>query len=283
MLATGTFLTWVRWWWLGRALGVPWRLADGVRLGLLGYVCNLLPLGTVGGDILKAVLLAHEQKSRQAEAVASVVVDRVIGLYVLFVYATTAILLTRAWQTNLAEVRGICIATFSIAAAGTVGIAIVLGFSAVRTMGHWAASRIPRLGPKLQSLLDAMWMYRGKLPALGVAALVTVGVHTCSVVGCYLIARGLPGVVPSLGTHFVVIPLAIVGGVVPLPAGPFEFIIEFLYTHLFAAGRIATGQGLVVALAYRLCSILTAALGLVYYFGYRRELADAIHDVEDQQ
>ena len=80
-------LTFVRWWYLVRALDVPCRFADAMRISFWGYLFNLAPLGIVGGDLVKAVMLDHEHPRHRAKAVASVLVDRVIGLYVLFVVA----------------------------------------------------------------------------------------------------------------------------------------------------------------------------------------------------
>ena len=44
---------------------------------------------------------------------------------------------------------------------------------------------------------------------------------------------------------------------------------------------IPAGQGLVVALCYRLISVLVAALGIDYYIGNRREVSEAIHEDEE--
>ena len=69
--------------------------------------------------------------------------------------------------------------------------------------------------------------------------------------------------------------------VIPLPIGPTEAALEYLYTHVPMAGvPIAAGQGLVVALVYRLITLLIAALGVLYYFGNRREMAEVIHEAE---
>jgi len=46
--------------------------------------------------------------------------------------------------------------------------------------------------------------------------------------------------------------------------------------------HIAAGQGLVVALAYRLITVLIAALGIPYYFRYRREMSEVIHEAEQE-
>ena len=85
-------LTFVRWWYLVRALAIPLRFSDSIRIGFWGYLFNFLPLGIVGGDVVKTVMLDHEYPRNRAKALASVLVDRVIGLYVLFVVASVAIL-----------------------------------------------------------------------------------------------------------------------------------------------------------------------------------------------
>ena len=76
-------------------MDVPCRFPDAIRISFWGYLFNLAPLGIVGGDLVKAVMLDHEHPQHRAKALASVLVDRVIGLYILFVVASAAILLDR--------------------------------------------------------------------------------------------------------------------------------------------------------------------------------------------
>ncbi len=101
-------------------------------------------------------------------------------------------------------------------------------------------------------------------------------------VSIYFIARGLPGDVLSLGTHFVIWPLSAAVGVLPLPFGPTEGVLDYLYANipLQTGAFIPEGQGLVVALCYRLITVLVAALGIGYYVGNRREVSEAIHENE---
>src|SRR4030042_6795080 len=73
--ASAVMLTLVRWWYLVRALEVPLKFAGALRIGFLGSLFNLSPLGIVGGDLLKAWMLSWEHPGARAKAVASVVVD----------------------------------------------------------------------------------------------------------------------------------------------------------------------------------------------------------------
>jgi len=279
-----TLLTFVRWWYLVRALGVPCRFADGIRIGFWGYLFSLAPLGIVGGDVVKTVMLGHEHPEHRTKALASVVVDRVVGLYLLFVVASSAILLTGFWQIPLPDLQWICKLTFILTIVGAAALGAVLGPEAAVGPAVRVCGRIPRIGHHLEGLIRAVRMYRHMPVVMIVSSLMSIGVHCCFAITCYLIACGLPGTHLSFAQHFVVMPLSAVMGVVPLPMGPFEAVLDFLYTHVPVPGpAIAAGQGLVVALVYRLITILIASLGTYYYFSNRREVAEVIHEAEEEE
>ena len=103
VMFTSVTITIVRWQILVRALELPFRLADALRIGFLCYLLNFISLGSVGGDLFKALILAREYPRRRAEAVATVVIDRVIGLYGLFLLASLVILSTGLLAVPLPE------------------------------------------------------------------------------------------------------------------------------------------------------------------------------------
>lgn len=277
VFATANTLTFVRWWVLVRALGVPARMGDTVRIGFWGFLSNLSPLGTIGGDTVKAVMLGREHPGKQATVVASVIVDRIIGLYILFVVATAAILLTGFQRSGIEEINTVCNLVFLVTGVATAGIAAVMALDAVA--GHWIRllNHVPRVGPPIAHLLEDIRLYRHRLPTLLAASLMTVVVHCCSSISYYLVARGLPGEVPPLGIFFAIVPLSISGGVIPLPMGPMEAIIEFFYTHLSMCPGIVKGQGLLLALVARLSGIIFAFSGVLLFIRGRREFEEAVH------
>jgi glycosyltransferase 2 family protein len=214
-------------------------------------------------------------------------VDRVIGLYVLFLVASTAILATRFWVSKMPDIFTICMATFVITGIGSVGLAIVLGPEALVRGAIAAVARIPRVGKPLESLINAVRMYNRKPWVLLLSAIMTVGVHGLFAIGCYFIACGLFDehlANLSLSRHFVVMPLSAAMQVIPVPIGPTEFAMNYLYPSVRIAGPIITkGQGLLVALVYRLFTLMIAALGIFYYFGNRREMAEVMHEAEEEE
>jgi uncharacterized membrane protein YbhN (UPF0104 family) len=278
--SSAVVLTLVRWCYLVRALGLPLRMRDALRIGFLGYLFNLAPMGIVGGDLLKGVMLARHQKGKYPESLASVFVDRFVGLYLLFVVASAAILLTGFWHARGAE--WVCVVTLVVTGIATAGVVAVL--LPDRTQGRstrWIG-RIPYVGRPLLEIVDAVQMYRQRLPVLGAAALMSVGVHSLFTLGVFLIASGLYDRVPALGMHFVLSPLSAAAGILPLPMGPFEFVLDrlYLYAPVVGGGAMTPGQGLVIALGYRIITVLIAAVGICYYLASRAEVAEVLHEAE---
>jgi uncharacterized membrane protein YbhN (UPF0104 family) len=280
--SAAVILTLIRWWCLVRALDVPLRLRDALRIGFLGYLFNLAPMGIVGGDLLKGVMLARHRKGQYAEALASVFVDRFVGLYMLFVVASAAILLTGFWRTDVEAVRWVTRAALLATAVSTVAVVFVLLPDRSQGRSTRWIGRIPYVGPPLLQIVDAVQMYRRRLPVLAATAGMSVGVHSLFSLGIFLIAWGLYDRVPALGMHFVLSPLSAAAGVLPLPMGPFEFVLDRLYPFAPIAGGFSMrpGQGLVIALGYRIITVLIATVGICYYLSSREELAEALHDAE---
>lgn len=276
-------LTFVRWCLLVRALGLDFPVKDAIRLGFLGYLLNFVSLGSVGGDLFKAVFMARRFPAARPEAVATVVLDRIVGLYMLFVMASVAILATGQLPTADETIGTICRATLACTAIGAGGILALLipgitsgGFSVLLT-------KLPRVGPVCGKLLGAIRIYRGRPGALLLAAAVSVVVHTLTTLSIYFVARGLPGDCPSLADHFVIVPLAMVTGVLPLPVnglGAMEAVVKFFYDRLPSVVAIGEGHGFVVALGYRGVTILIAMIAAIYYVASRGEVGQVLRQAE---
>ena len=79
-----------RWQLLVRALNLPFRLIDSIRIGFIGLFFGLFAFGVVGNDSLRAFYAARQAKDRVSAAITSVLADRVIGLITMFTIATIA-------------------------------------------------------------------------------------------------------------------------------------------------------------------------------------------------
>jgi hypothetical protein len=280
--SSGVLTTFVRWGSLVRALDLPFTTKDALRLGFLGYLFNLLPMGIVGGDLLKAGVLAWEHPGNKGKAVASVVVDRVIGLYTLFVVAAVAILASGFWALPVAGMQWISAITMLVTVFGGVTLVAILTLvTPERAIGRWLCS-LPRIGRHLENSIDALRLYRRRPQVLIGALVASLGVHSLFATGTYCIFRGLRYEGISLGTHFVIMPLSAATGTIPLSIGPLEVALEAFYhaIPLPPGVVIQNGQGLIVALGYRIITVMVAAVGVCYYLSSRREVSVVIDEVE---
>jgi hypothetical protein len=283
-------ITFVRWHWLMRALDLPVTLADALRLGFIGYLLNFVSVGAVGGDLFKAILTARLCPGRRTEAVGTVVVDRVLGLYSVFLLATGAILLTGMWRSSDSlELQGICRATFIATAIGTAafGILMLPDFSGGAMSRQLA--RIPKIGPILDRLVAAMRIYRRKPGVMAGSLVASLVAQSLIPVAYYLVAVGLLDQHPSLTSHFVIVPLVTVFSVLPMPAaglGAIEWVMDYLYLHVtFAIESISLPKknlGVMVSLGYRVVSLVVALVGVCYYMAARREVAEVMHEVQEE-
>jgi len=272
-------ITFIRWKWLVNALGLPFTYRDGFRLGFLGLMLNLAPMGIVGGDGIKAYLLAKKNPDHRAKALASVVVDRIIGLIGLFfvaaslVYGTGFAFREDAWAKWTSQL------VFWLTGIAVVGIGVI--FLPFFSKGHFEKfiDRIPFCGTVLGKLTRALLLYRDQKLCLLASTFVSLFVHLVNGLSLYCVAKGLLSKVPTVVEHLVVSPIANLTAMIPLAAGPYEFVLDQLYPLL--SGESPT-EGLFVALGFRFVSIIAAAIGILYYLASRDEVRYAVQaDTQD--
>src|SRR5262249_58221984 len=86
-----------------RARDFPFTVRNAYRLGLVGVFYNTFLPGSVGGDLVKAFFIAREHPERRTRAVATVIMDRALGLFGLILF--TAVLGSAAWAGGDTRIR----------------------------------------------------------------------------------------------------------------------------------------------------------------------------------
>jgi glycosyltransferase 2 family protein len=274
-------ITFVRWYFLVRALGLQFRWQDAFRLGSLGYLLNFISIGSVGGDLFKAVFIAHEQRGRRAEAVASVIVDRLVGMYALLIVGAAGAIVTLfdgRTQTDLINsLIGLTLLSMAIA---TAVLFVLIGPAWLSRRVAAAVRTVPLLGKPISSVVRAAHLYHGQWPVLTQALLLSVVSHSLFTLTMYSIACGLPGKQPTLKEHFVIVPLGSAAAALPLPFGALgttEYVLDELYQE-FAGSE--PGVGFMVALGYRLVTLVIAGVGGCYYLTSRRAVSQILEEAE---
>lgn len=262
-----------RWYVLVRALDLPLTRRDSQRLGFLGLFFTFLTFGTLGGDVLRALYVSREHPEKRVAATASVLVDRLIGMYSLFLSATAAFLVIHLPDPRVRQV-------FEAAAVITVIATIILGALLLPYPGiarGWdALSNLPLIGSLARKIHEAWQAYRARPCALLKAGALSFAVNLVCTVTVGLLAAGLPGSRPSWLAHFAIVPIAMLTNALPLPGGlgGFEAALDVLY-RLAGDSDVLPGRGLIVALALRITAMVLAMIGAGYYVTGRRGRASA--------
>lgn len=271
---------WVRWHVLASAIGIPIRRIDVLQWGFLAYMLDFAALGVIGGDLVRSALLARREPEHRAKAFASVVVDRIVGLLVTLTVACIAIesLPDSRLTTDLAMLIW-AIQCITVAGLMVMLLALVLGRTVSRLSDR--IEGIPKIGHVTAQLVRSVSMYRFHPLALAVAGLLSLLSLALNATGFALIAHALPGGSPTLIEHCVIVPLAQITAVLPLPIdalGVFDYALSFLYLQV-TDGRASVGKGLLVAMGYHLASIVIATIGLCVYSVHRSQFSELLSEV----
>ncbi|MDX8405516.1 MAG: lysylphosphatidylglycerol synthase transmembrane domain-containing protein [Mariprofundus sp.] len=90
LVAAGYALCGLRWAWISHGLGIEVSRGRKIRLYFLGMFASLFLPSTIGGDVVRGILLAKGEgrSGIGLSAAASVILDRVNGLYALLLILT---------------------------------------------------------------------------------------------------------------------------------------------------------------------------------------------------
>jgi uncharacterized protein (TIRG00374 family) len=275
-------LTFLRWRLLVRTLDIPLSMLDAMRIGFVGYMFTLAA-SLVGGDALKAAYLIHLQPKRKTEAIATVVIDRALGLYALLVLAAVASLFLDISALNISDTDRMVITQLcnlsrilAVGITAAIGLLMVPGVTTSKTLDR--LEHLPGLGGQLHKLVVAIRIYRRRVDRMLIAFAMSLGMHSLYALMVYWVAIGLRTPHPPLGSHFVIVPVSMVAGT--LPIGAFELILDMLYRSVSSV-NVLPSQGLVIALIYRLLQISVASVGVVFYLMGRREVKELMHEAEE--
>ena len=282
-----TSLSFVRWCVLVRAQEIRLSMVEALRLGAIGYLLSFVSVGSVGGDLFKAIFLAQRRPGKRLEAVASILVDRGCGLYALLVLAGAALLLSNPSEVNgggAETLASIEVVTVVLVATGTVILLVlVLGGKGVDRLIRWGSTwslvgrPIERLGPPLR-------MFHTHPIAFAAAIGMSLGVQSMLAISMYLIARGLYSSPPTLMDHFIIVPIGMLTSALPItPAGlgVLEATLEWLYQIVPSTPTLASGT--LVALVFELVKVAMAAMGVVFYWTAGEEVRHSIEIAEERE
>ena len=265
----GLVLAFVRWWMLMRVLGLAVGCLATLRLGFIGLLFNLVIPGAIGGDVVKGALLFRLGVNR-TQAVASIVVDRVLGLLGLFGLA--AVVGLSAWGRLDPSARRLVVVAWVLLLAFATGLAL-----AVRPNALSRPVANERRARRRADLAIAATAYRGRPAILALSLALALATHTLNVLAFRSASHALYPTVPTVAEHAVLVPLILFSTAVPLPLAALG-LTEEVSAQLFRL--VAFPGGAVAMMAFRLLQYGGAATGAALYLPDRRRTQTAIAQAE---
>lgn len=225
-------------------------LRTALQLTLAGFLFGSIFPGFVSGDAIKAVYLCSNSKERRVDLVAVVIMDRLIGVFSLFLLGTVA--LFPVWYTGIFNSLPLFVLTAPLMVSGFIIISFLLSRESL-----FKKPTFQRMPGPLRHLASAMRdIFR--MPSLFAK---TVSLSLCNhalVVSAFIIAGLLLQDTLSALVHFALDPLAMVLNVIPLTPGGLG-IAESALSFVFEFA--GSGNGAMIGLLGRFMQYIVFAIG----------------------
>ena len=276
---TALVITFARWHQLVRAQGLIFSLKDAARLGFIGNIFNLVIPGAVGGDVIKAAFLCRMQPDKKPQAVASMVLDRILGLLGLFLLASVAGAVY--WRSADPQVRLLIGLVWGALAVGLAALAVIFSPGLYRPLNRLVAGR-GKLETIVRELEGIGLAYRKTLGRVVGMLGVSTFVHSLFVLAFYEASSALFETLPTLAEHYLMVPLALFTTAVPLPFGALG-LSEGISGKLFEL--VNQHEGAIAMMAFRILmygsGIVSACVYLANLRQVRTVAQEASHVVEE--
>ena len=275
-----TLIAGIRWIMLMKAVGLSVPLSRAFSLHMIGLFFSMLLPGGAGGDLAKGYyLFRHQQPGHRTLALTSIAMDRVIGIYGLFIVGMIVIMLNfdLAMSNNYLRLNALFYLSLFVAAT-TIAL---LFLSPLRTClpGRFKPRKFSDIRV-LAALADSMEAYGSRKSDLAVALLLSLMVHAGLTVVFYLILLALDLNLDYLDNALVVPLMTLINSIPFSPGGlgVSEVAGEFLY-RVMGLGD----SGSEILALFHVCLATTSVLGLPFYLLYRSKDESACVKAKKQQ
>jgi glycosyltransferase 2 family protein len=283
----GTCISIARWYVLMRSVGLDTTLWTVFRLGWIGVFFNNIVPGLTGGDLVKAIYVTREHPNQRADAVISVIVDRIIGIVALALIAAVVI------PFDFDRYSEAALGIYGFLGVAAVGAVLVLSrrvkakLKALLGRGGPGGRGSPDGAPGLLGKVDrAISIYRERLGTIAIAMLMSFAVHLLLIVGIWLFGDALAhGNAPaldlspaqatarqleldtlgSLGIDVYCSTVPIIMIIQSLPIAPAGIGVgETAFQYFFDKVGVANVDAVALSLTYRFTAMFTSLLGGIF-------------------
>jgi hypothetical protein len=259
----------IRWRMVLKVQGLNLSLARATGISFVAQFFNSFLLGSSGGDLIKAYYAARETHHKKTEAVTTVFVDRLIGLWSMLLYAALMMTMNLSLILKYKRYWGLCLIILGMFATLTVvlGIAFWGGVSKRFPRARHYLRRLPK-GEMLERSLDSCREF-GKEPKLLVkTVLLSLVLNTFCVLQVLFLAKSLG--IEVTQALFVVVPIVFCISALPItPSG--LGVRENLFVLLLVVLNVPQTASLSLSLLAFAGGLFWSMVGGVVYLGLKEK------------
>jgi uncharacterized protein (TIRG00374 family) len=272
----------VRWRLVLEAQGLDLSMARATRISLVAQFFNSFLLGSTGGDLIKAYYAARETHHRKTEAVTTVFVDRLIGLWAMLFFAGVMMLPNLQMLLQHRE----------LGYPAAVILAMLVALSVVLSLAFWGgvSKRFPRArhyvrrlpkGELLERSLDSCRQF-GKQKAFLVKAIVlSLVLNMIWVLQISVLGWGLDMDI-SFTALLVIVPIIFCISALPITPNGLG-VREQLFVRMLAVIAVPGTAALSLSLLASAQGLFWSLIGGLVYMGLRdkEHLSEVTHETAD--
>ncbi len=256
LILVSLFLPAVRWWWLLEIQGIKEPLLRITSHTWVGYFTGLILPGSVSGDVARTVLVLRGRRSEWTRVLSTILADRFLGIYTLFVVGcVTALVMSVAGGLDESLTSLIAAECFLLLTLTLGGIGLLFPASRVLLLKTVPTRWRIACDDSLQQYLD----HRSAI----VGCIILSILSNVAGLAAFSVAGRLLGEAVSLSESLLAGPMVILANCIPLTPGGIG-VAEAVSSRLFDNFQRATGAEMMMLV--RTSIMLIACFGMVAIF-----------------
>jgi glycosyltransferase 2 family protein len=260
----------VRWRIVLEAQGLHLPLGRATSISFVAQFFNSFLLGSTGGDLIKAYYAARETHHKKTEAVTTVFVDRLVGLWSMLLFAGVMMVPNYSWLRVSRDV-GVP-SLFILAMFGGLSVVLGLAFWGGVSKGFPKARlylrRLPK-GEVLERSLDSCRQFGKQKSFLAKTVAISLIVNVIWVGQIIVIGRGLDLNIPPLALC-VIVPVILCISALPLTPNGLG-VRENLFVLMLGVLKVPKTAALSVSLIASAQGLFWSLVGGLIYMGMRQK------------
>lgn len=272
-LITNYVLNFFRWQVLLTGIGIGIPFSQIVRLSMIGQFFSIVMPGAVGGDLIKAVYVAKSFPTEKTSAIASILLDRILGFLTLMAFASFFFVLSFDATHLPPSLQGFG----ALLALGTCALFmfVLLPGRAVKFL-----SRLETKNSIIQRILKTLKAFSRSPSTILKGLLISFVSQGGAIFGMYFIGRAVYGALPwaDLDLMRFISATAVGTTASALPLSPMGLGIgQVAFAKVFALlGAPEEAYGIVIISAVQIIAFMLNLSGALWFLKSKKEIQQAM-------